>query len=196
MTAPPNAKVPEATAVPAHAAVTLTSLGHPAAPVCFDDSGTVPYAITYACLILGNTGTLSIWSGSIELTSIDTTTSPRRLTASAVTPTTTAAMAGSTTKSTLTSTSTSPNRCPGKTSWSLPAGRAAPWTADLRPSSSQFRELHDQRAAANPDAVISHTGLNDQRAALRTVSLESSVLLPNEVSAMHRRWRWQSAPLV
>lgn len=76
MTAPPNAKVPEATAVPAHAAVTLTSLGHPAAPVCFDDSGTVPYAITYACLILGNTGTPSIWSGSIELTSIDTTTLP------------------------------------------------------------------------------------------------------------------------
>jgi Tfp pilus assembly protein PilV len=76
MTAPPNARVPEATAAPAHAAVTLISTGHPAAPVCFDDSGTVPYAITYACLILGNTDTPSIWSGSIELTGIDTTTLP------------------------------------------------------------------------------------------------------------------------
>lgn len=76
MMAPPNARVPEATAVPAHAAVTLTSSGHPAAPVCFDDSGTVPYAITYACLILGNTDTPSIWSGRIELTGIDTVSSP------------------------------------------------------------------------------------------------------------------------
>lgn len=76
MTAPPNARVPEAAAVPAHATVTLSSSGHPATPVCFDDSGLVAYAITYACLILGNTDTPSIWSGSIELDGIDTVTTP------------------------------------------------------------------------------------------------------------------------